>query len=111
MQSSDSFYIVLQNNNNIDRYLLLPDTWQEMSTEHKTAAVEILNKHKCNVWGVDCCRMIPDAVCVPLSEIHTLQPAIFLSMVDPSHLTCGYEDVYLNNDGKVADVDPQIVRV
>ena len=32
-------------------------------------------------------------------------------MEDPSHLTRGYEDFYLNNDGQVADVDPQIVRV
>ena len=90
MQSSDSFDLVLQNNNNIDKYLLLPDTWQGMITEHKTEAVEIVKNHKCNVWGVECCRKISYAVCVTLSNLHTLQPAIFLSMVDPSHLTRGY---------------------
>ena len=93
MQSSDFFDLVLQNDNNIDKYLLLPDTWQEMSIEHKTAAMEIVLKHKGNAWGVDCCRHIYDAVCVPFSKLHTFQPAIFLAMEDPSHLTRGYEDV------------------
>ena len=32
-------------------------------------------------------------------------------MEDPSHLTRGYEGVYLNDDGQVAAVDPHIVRV
>ena len=56
MKSSDSFDLVLQNDNNIDKYILLPDTWQEMSTEHKTAAVEILKNHEANLWGIDCCK-------------------------------------------------------
>ena len=111
MQSSDYFDIVLQNDNNIDKYLLLPDTWQAMSTEHKTAAVEIAKKHGGNTCGVDCCRQITDAVCVPLSELHTFQPSIFIEMEDLSHLNRGYGDVYLNDDGQVAGVDPQIVRV
>ena len=42
MQSSDSFDIVLQNYNKIDKYLLLPYTWQTMSTEHKTSSVDIV---------------------------------------------------------------------
>ena len=40
-----------------------------------------------------------------------MQPAIFIAMEYPSHLTRGYEDVCLNDDGQVADVDPHIVRV
>ena len=32
-------------------------------------------------------------------------------MEDLSHLTRGYEDVYLNGDGQVDDVDPHILRV
>ena len=39
MQLSYSFYLVLYNYNSIDKYLLLPDIWQAMSTEHKTEAV------------------------------------------------------------------------
>ena len=82
-----------------------------MGTEHNRVAVEIFKKHEVNVWGADYCRQIANAVCVTLSELHILQPAIFLAMEDPSHLTCGYEDVYLNNDGQVDDVDPHIVRI
>ena len=67
MQSSDSFDLVQQNNNNIEKYLLLPDTWQEMSTEHKTTAVDILKKHGGNAWGVECFMKIANTVCVTLS--------------------------------------------
>ena len=80
MQSRDSFDLVMQNDNNIDKYLLLPDTWQAMITEHKTAAVDILKNHEGNAWGVECCRNISDSVCVPFSELHHFQPAVFLSM-------------------------------
>ena len=111
MKSIDSFDLVMQNDNKIGKYLLLPETWQAISTEHKTAAVEIVKKHEGNAWGVDCFRQIFDAICVPLSEIHTLEPAIFLAMEYLSHLTCGYKYVYLNDDGQVDDVDPHIVRV
>ena len=69
---SDSIDLLLKNDNNIDKYILMPDTWQAMITEHKTAAVEMVTKHVGNVWGVDCCRKISDAVCVPLSDLHTL---------------------------------------
>ena len=82
-----------------------------MSTENKTAALEIVKKHKGNEWGVDCCSQIANAVCVPLFKIHTMQPSIFIAMEDPSHITRGYKDVYLNDDGEVDDVDPQILRV
>ena len=75
------------------------------------AAVEIVKKHGGNAWGVECCRQIADAVCVPFSKLHTLQPAIFLAMEDLSTINCGYVDVYLNNDVYLADVDPQIVKV
>ena len=71
MQSSDSFDLVLQKDNNIEKCILLLDTCQAMSTEHKTAAVEIVKKHEGNAWGVDCCRHIADTFCVSLSEIHT----------------------------------------
>ena len=76
-----------------------------MSTAHKTAAMEIMKKHEGNTWGLECCRQIADAVCVPLSDIHTFQSDIFLAMEEPSHLTRRYEDVYLNDHGQVADVD------
>ena len=61
--------------------------------------------------GAKCCKKISDAVCVPFSELHTFQPDVFLAMEDPSYLTHGYDDVYLNDYGQVDDVDPQIVRV
>ena len=48
MQSSDYSDIVLQKDNKIDKYLPLPDTWQAMSTENKTAAVDIVKNHKVN---------------------------------------------------------------
>ena len=106
MQSIDSFDLVMQNENNIDNYLLLADTWQAMSTEHKTVAVDILKKHEGNAWGFDCCRNIYNAVCFTLTELHTLHPAVFISMEDLSYLILGYEDVYLNGDGQVDGVDP-----
>ena len=56
-------------------------------------------------------RHIFDAVCVPLSEIHTFQPSIFLAMEYLSNFTRGYEDVYLNNNFRLADVDAHIVIV
>ena len=111
MQSSDSFDLVLQNDNNIDKYLLLSYTWKAISTEHKTAAVYILKKNEGNAWGFDCCRNIADVVCVTSSKLHTFQPAIFIAMEDLSHLTCGYDAVYLNGNGQVADIDPHMVRV
>ena len=108
MQSSGSFDLVLNNNNTIDKYILLPATGQAMSTEHKTTAVEIVKKHEGNAWGDDSFSKIADAVCVPLSELHTLQPDIFLEMEYSSHINRGYKDVYLNDDGWVDDVYPQI---
>ena len=108
MQSSDSFDLVLQKDNNIEKCILLLDTCQAMSTEHKTAAVEIVKKHEGNAWGDDSFSKIADAVCVPLSELHTLQPDIFLEMEYSSHINRGYKDVYLNDDGWVDDVYPQI---
>ena len=50
------------------------------STEHKTAAVEIVNKHEGNAWDVDYCSHIAFSVCVPFSGLYTLQPDIFLAM-------------------------------
>ena len=105
---SDSIDLLLQNDNNIDKYLLLPGTWKAMSTEHKTSDVEILKKHEGNAWGDDSFSKIADAVCVPLSELHTLQPDIFLEMEYSSHINRGYKDVYLNDNGWVDDVYPQI---
>ena len=51
MQPSYSFDLVLQNYNNIDKYLLLSDTCQAMSTEHKKSAVEIVKNHGGNAGG------------------------------------------------------------
>ena len=94
MQSSGSFDLVLQNKNNINKYLLLSYTWQGMIIEHKTAAVDILKNHKGNFWGVDYCRKIDDSVSVLFPDLHNFQPGIFLSMEELSHRTRGYEDLH-----------------
>jgi hypothetical protein len=41
-----------------DKYLLLPAFWQAMSPEQKRRAVEIVNSHDGNAWGVDCCLQL-----------------------------------------------------
>ena len=89
MQASDGFNVVNQKDNALDEYTLLPSTWQTMLPQEKKAAVEIVKKFGNRAWGVGCCRELMQGLKVKLSDIVSLQLAIFLAIGNPSHVDRG----------------------
>ena len=54
--------------------------------------MDIVKKRNDNAWGVDCCRELMQTLHLKLTDIPTLQPAIFLAMDNSVHLKRGLED-------------------
>jgi hypothetical protein len=76
-----------------DKYLLLPAFWQAMSPEQKRRAVEIVNSHDGNAWGVDCCLQLSQELSVRSHQRPASSAAIyFCAIEDPTHLNRGLEE-------------------
>ena len=105
MQASDSFDLVTQDEVDVDLYLLLPALWQAMSTADKTEAVRIVKSYENNAWDIDCCRELASALTVNMSDLQSLQPAIFLAIDDPSHLSREFEDAAIDTQGRTLSED------
>ena len=65
--------------------------WQAMEPEQKRAAVEIVNKHN-GAWSVDCMKELVDKLTVSLSDLPSIQVAIWHSIENPVDLDRGMED-------------------
>lgn len=102
MMAADSFDLAIQNDNDIDEYKLLPALWQAMSPEQKRAAVSIVEKFGNNAWNIDCCAELVKELSVKMSDLTSLQPAIFVAMENPSHLDRGVEQ-----DGDLSLAEPR----
>lgn len=89
MMAGDGYDLVSQNDYAFDEYTLLPERWQAMTEEEKTSAVNIVKKYNHNAWGLECCRELMHCLKVRLTDIPTFQPAIFLAIDNPSHLSRG----------------------
>ena len=100
MMAADSFDLITQNDNDINEYKLLPAIWQAMSPEQKRAAVSIVEKFGNNAWNIECCAELVKELSVKMSDLTSLQPAIFVAMENPSHLDRGVEE----------DDDPSLVE-
>ena len=100
MQAGDGFELVTQNENALDEYRLLPAAWHAMLPVDKKAAVEIVKKFDNNAWGIECCRELMAALKVNLSDITSLQPAIFLAIDNSTHVDRGivYEKPELSEE-------------
>ena len=88
-QAGDGFELVTQNDNALDEYTLLPYASHAMIPVEKKAAFDIVNFFDNNAWGIECCRELMAALKVNLSDIISLQPAIFLAIDNPTHVDRG----------------------
>ena len=68
-----------------------PELWQAMEPEQKRAAVEIVNKHN-GAWSVDCMKELVDKLTVFLSDLPSIQVAIWHSIENPAGPDCGMKD-------------------
>ena len=89
MQAGDGFELVTQNYNALDEYTMLPAAWHAMLPVEKKAAVEIVKDFDNNAWGIECCCELMADLEVNLSDITSLQHAIFLAIDNPTHVDRG----------------------
>ena len=100
MQAGDGFELVTQNENVLDEYTLLSYSCHAILPVEKKAAVEIVKIFDNNTWGIECCCELMAALKVNLSDITSLQPAIFLAIDNPTHVDRGivYEKPVLSEE-------------
>ena len=70
-----------------------------MPPAEKKSAVDIIQRYHNNVLNVECCHELTKALQVSMSDLLSLQPAIFLAMEFPQHCERGviYESTLASN--------------
>ena len=89
MQAGDCFNIMTQSAVDFENYTLLPVILLILNPYDKQKVVVIVKGFDTNSWDLGCCLEFQESLRVTQSDLHFLQPFIFLAVEDPSYLYWG----------------------